>query len=236
MLEVWTSPVITVSLIYAGATTAGRNQQETRHGDHIEVQAQQRRRVPRLAVRNRIIAFNPCEGVRLPAKRKRDADHKVISRDDLRGRLLPAVPTRYRGIVATAAGTGLRRGEAAGLCLDALDLDRRRLRVIRTVVEVSGQNRFKAFPKSAAGRGTVPLPSWLLPVLAEHLAAVPRGDHGLLFGNSVGKPLRRSSRPSGRPSSTPRERRPAGCGSTTSGTPTPPGSWTTASRSTWCSG
>lgn len=148
--------------------------------------------VLRLAVRNRIIAVNPCEDVRLPKRRKRDTDHQVISRDDVRGRLLPALPMRYRGIVATAAGTGLRWGEAAGLCTDALDLDRRQLRVIRTVVEVSGNTRFKAFPKSAAGRRTVPLPAWLLPILAEHLATFPTGDHGLLFGNSVGKPLRRT--------------------------------------------
>ncbi|MFC5993637.1 tyrosine-type recombinase/integrase [Pseudonocardia hispaniensis] len=148
--------------------------------------------VLRSAVRSRIIAFNPCEGVRLPKQRKRDTDHQVISRDDLRGRLLPVVPTRYRALVGTAAGTGLRWGEATGLCLDALDLDRRQLRVIRTVVEVSGNTRFKAFPKSAAGRRTIPLPAWLLPILAEHLDLFPAGDHGLLFGNSVGKPLRRT--------------------------------------------
>lgn len=148
--------------------------------------------VLRLAVRNRIIAFNPCEDVRLPKRRKRDTDHQVISREDLRVRLLPAVPARYRGMTATVAGTGLRWGEAAGLCLDALDRDRRQLRVIRTVIEVSGNTRFKAYPKSAAGRRSVPLPAWLLPILAEHLDMFPAGDHGLLFANSVGKPLRRT--------------------------------------------
>ena len=144
------------------------------------------------AVRNRLIAFNPCEGVRLPRRRKRDTDEQVISREDLRTRLLPAVPARYRALVATAAGTGLRWGEAAGLCVDALDVDRRELRVIRTVVEVSGQTTFKAYPKSAAGRRTVPLPSWIMPILQEHRETFPAGEQGILFANSVGKPLRRT--------------------------------------------
>jgi integrase len=148
--------------------------------------------VLRSAVRNRLIAFNPCEGVRLPRRRRRDSDDQVITQEDLRTLLLPAVPARYRGIVATAAGTGLRWGEAAGLCSDAIAVDREQLRVIRTVVEVSGQTAFKPFPKSAAGRRTVPLPSWLVPLLRQHLLSYPLGEQGLVFGNAVGKPLRRT--------------------------------------------
>jgi integrase len=72
--------------------------------------------------------------------------------------LLPSAPERYRDIIATAAGAALRWGEAAGLCLDAVDLGARRLEVIRTVVEVSGHTAFKEYPKSAAGRRIIPLP------------------------------------------------------------------------------
>jgi integrase len=39
--------------------------------------------------------------------------------------------------VATAAGAGLRWGEAAGLRVDALDLDQGVIEVVRTVVECS---------------------------------------------------------------------------------------------------
>lgn len=110
------------------------------------------------AVRNRLIAFNPCEGIRLPRRRRQDTADQVISREEVRNKLLPAAPDRYRAIIATAAGTGLRWGEAAGLRLDALDLDRARLSVVRTVVEVSGHTSFKPYPKGSAGRRTVPLP------------------------------------------------------------------------------
>jgi integrase len=125
--------------------------------------------VLRSAVRNRLIAFNPCENIKVQKRRRRDTDEQVIERTAFRRRLLPAVPDRHRGIVGVAGGCGLRWGEAAGLCIDALDLDRGTLRVIRTVIEVAGHTSFKPYPKSTAGRRTVPLPGWLVTILRAHL-------------------------------------------------------------------
>jgi integrase len=148
--------------------------------------------VLRSAVRNRLIAFNPCEGIRLPRRRRHDTADQVISRQELRSKLLPATPDRYRAIIATAAGAGLRWGEAAGLRLDALDLKRARLSVIRTVVEVGGHTSFKPYPKSSAGRRTVPLPRWLMPIISEHLEQYPVPAEAPIYANAVGKPLRRT--------------------------------------------
>ena len=148
--------------------------------------------VLRSAVRNRLIATNPGEGVRLPQVRRSDTDERIISRHELRTVLLPAVPERHRALIATAAGTGLRWGEAVGLRIDALDLDRPALTVIRTVIEVNGHTSFKPFPKSSAGRRTVPLPPWLLPTLREHLDRWPTAPNSPIFANEVGAPLRRS--------------------------------------------
>ncbi|HEY3691360.1 MAG TPA: tyrosine-type recombinase/integrase [Pseudonocardiaceae bacterium] len=149
--------------------------------------------VLRSAVRNRLIPFNPAEGIRVPRTRRRDTDERIISRKELRVRLLPALPARYRSIVATAAGAGLRWGEAAGLRRDALDLDHGKLVVIRTVVEVAGHTSFKPFPKSAAGRRTVPVPPWLVAIIREHLERWPTDDHAPVFSNEVGSALLRSS-------------------------------------------
>ncbi|WNV89004.1 hypothetical protein [Umezawaea sp. Da 62-37] len=77
--------------------------------------------VLRSAVRNQLIGTNPCEGVRFPKLRKRDTEGQIISRDDFRIALLPAVPDRYRAVVTLAAGAGLRWGEAIGTRDDALD-------------------------------------------------------------------------------------------------------------------
>ena len=64
--------------------------------------------VLRSAVRHRLIAYNPCDDIRVPKRRKQDTDEQVIARDVFRHKLLPAVPDRYRGPVAIAGGAGLR--------------------------------------------------------------------------------------------------------------------------------
>ncbi|MBF6473712.1 MULTISPECIES: tyrosine-type recombinase/integrase [Nocardia] len=149
--------------------------------------------VMRSAVKNRIIGVDPTAGVRIPKRRKRDSDERYLSREEVRQQLLPAVrPERYRVFVAVAAFAGLRWGEAAGLCEDAVDLDAGLLRVIRTVTEVAGHVEFKPFPKSRAGRRTVPLPKWLVAELREYMRTYQRGPHGLIFTNEVGGPLRRT--------------------------------------------
>jgi len=146
----------------------------------------------RSAVRNRLIPFNPCDDVKVHKRRRRDTDDQVIERAVFRSRLLSAVPDRHRGIVGVAGGCGLRWGEAAGLCLDAVDLDRGALRVIRTVIEVAGHTSFKPYPKSTAGRRTVPMPGWLVMMLREHMARYPLGEGDLIFANEVGAALRRT--------------------------------------------
>jgi integrase len=148
--------------------------------------------VLRSAVRNRLIAFNPSEDVRIPRRRRRDTDDQVIEPAAFRRQLVPAVVERYRALVAVAGGTGLRWGEAIGLCDDAVDLDRGHLQVIRTVIEVSGHTSFKPYPKSTAGRRTIPLPSWLVTMLRDHMATFELGEGGLLFPNEVGGAPRRT--------------------------------------------
>ena len=127
-----------------------------------------------------------------PQRRRQDTDEQVIARDVFRRRLLPAVPDRYRGLVAVAGGAGLRWGEAAGLYADAVDLDASRLRVIRTVVEVAGHTQFKGYPKSTAGRRTIPLPGWLVEILRAHVELYGYGEADLLFANGVGGTHRRT--------------------------------------------
>ena len=146
--------------------------------------------VLRSAVRARLISSNPCEGVRLPRRRKRDSHGRTITREQLHTRLLPAVPAPYRGVVALAAGCGLRWGEIAGLRWDAVNLDTEEVRVIRTVVEVAGRTSFKPYPKSRAGRRTVPLPAFVAELLRERTKRGTDPD-ALVFANREGRPLLR---------------------------------------------
>jgi integrase len=137
-------------------------------------------------------ALNPCEDVAMPPLRRRDTDERIITRSDLRELLLPVVPDRYRALVATAAGTGLRWGEVIGLRPDAVNLDTPAVRVVRTVVEVSGNTSFKPYPKSMASVRTVPLPTWVVKALREHMQAFPVSDSGLIFRNEADSALRRT--------------------------------------------
>ncbi|NIL57804.1 hypothetical protein HCB18_13300 [Salinispora arenicola] len=60
------------------------------------------------AIRARLIGVNPCEGVRVPRGRAREAGPGTVSREAFFGRLLPAVPVEHRCIVWPR-----RRGGAA---------------------------------------------------------------------------------------------------------------------------
>ena len=144
-----------------------------------------------LAVRDRIIGENPAEGVRLPKRRRTDADEQVITREEFAA-LLPEIPERYRALVALAGGTGLRWGECVGLTWDAIDLDKAMVKVGRVGVEVAGSVSFKPYPKSRAGRRTVPLPPFVVRALRKHREVVPVGQFGEVFTNEAGGSMRRT--------------------------------------------
>ena len=60
------------------------------------------------------------------------------------------------------------------------------------MIEVSGHTAFKPYPKSAAGRRTIPLPLWLVEIISHHLATYYPGVEQLAYPNIVGMPLRRT--------------------------------------------
>lgn len=149
--------------------------------------------VLRTAVRDRLIGHNPCEGVRLTRRRRKDTDDQVITQHELVTQLLSAVPDRYRALVGLAGGTGLRWGECAGLRWDAVDLATRTLRVVRVAVEVSGHVTDKPYPKSRAGRRIVPIPGFVVELLTEHQRRYPPGVAGLVFTSRSGAAVRRTT-------------------------------------------
>jgi integrase len=147
------------------------------------------------AVRARLIAVNPAEGVRIPKPHNTRANPTTINPVDFFGKLLPAVPLRYRAMVCLAAMAGLRWGECAGLTWAAVDLDRRRLKVAQVAVETPSTVTLRPFPKSRAGQRVVPLPPALTESLTIHrnrLVTEP-GGNDLVFPARGGGPLRRNN-------------------------------------------
>lgn len=149
--------------------------------------------IMKAAVRGRLVAINPCEGVRLPTRRKGVASDVLITRGELTGKLLPEVPERYRALVLAAAYAGLRWGECAGLHWRSVNLAAGRIVVVETVVEVSGHLSMKPYPKTEAGRRSVPVPSLLGVQLRRQAEIVSAGPDDLVFPDSVGNHLRRSN-------------------------------------------
>lgn len=76
-------------------------------------------------------------------------------------------PHPLYAIVATAIGTGMRRGELCALAWGAVDLDASRLRVERSLEETKQGLRFKP-PKTTHGRRTISLPANVVQILREH--------------------------------------------------------------------
>jgi integrase len=118
------------------------------------------------AVESDMLARSPLRGIKLPQGEREEM--RTVTVGEL-GILLEEIPSHYRLLVATAAYTGLRFGELAGLRTGDIDPLRRTLTVRRGIVEVSGRIRVEE-PKTAASRRTVALPVWLAEDLAAHLA------------------------------------------------------------------
>ncbi|MGN9811138.1 tyrosine-type recombinase/integrase [Micromonospora sp. BQ11] len=145
------------------------------------------------AIRARLIAVNPCDGVRVARNRAREARPSTVSRDVFFGRLLPAVPAEYRGIVCAAAGAGLRWGECAGLPWEAVDLAQGLVHVAQVAVETHGGIVLRAYPKSRASIRAVPMPPFLVDELRRRRGPASPDRRALVFADGDGGPQRRSN-------------------------------------------
>jgi hypothetical protein len=67
-----------------------------------------------------LIALNTCEGIRLPRRRRQDTVDRVISRDQVRKKLLPAAPERYRQAKRESRQCGRRATVAHAIPLRVL--------------------------------------------------------------------------------------------------------------------
>jgi integrase len=132
------------------------------------------------AVDDRVISQSPCRRIRLP---KADDTEVVPPTVEEVLAMAATIGDRWRALVVTLAGSGVRIAELLGLEVADVDFLRRTIRVDRqrsqagTIVPV----------KSKSSRRTVPVGQVVIDELAAHLAAYP--SEGALFVNEVGEPL-----------------------------------------------
>lgn len=120
------------------------------------------------ARRDRVIAGDPTEGVRvMPA----DAREAWIPQGAQVVALRENLPPRYRAIVDVVLGSGLRAGEVFGLEVGHVDFLRDRS--LRVEQQLLANKCCLAAPKTTHSRRTVPLVQGTLDALSAHLARFP---------------------------------------------------------------
>jgi integrase len=108
--------------------------------------------------------------------------------------------TREYALWLLLATTGLRRGEALGLGWQHVDLDGKRLTIVRTLVDIEDADDDMPVwsdPKTAAGRRSVAIDDSTVAVLKAHkamragerlLAGAAHREHDLVFAQPDGRP------------------------------------------------
>lgn len=144
-----------------------------------------------LAVEDGRLSQNPAAALRLARtvqRRKRYLSHAEV------GALAQAVGQQPNGaelgydiLVLVLAYCGLRWGEASGLRVKDVDLERGRLNIEVTVVMVKGHQREEA-PKDYEHR-SIPIPAFLRPHLARQIAG-RSPDAPVFYGQRTGTWLR----------------------------------------------
>ena len=142
------------------------------------------------AVRDRLIALDPCTRLALPAVQRQRVVPLTVAQVEA---LVEALPERYQALAVVGAGTGLRQGELFGLQVADVDFLRRLVRVECQVQPAPGGRVVVAPLKNRAAARTIPLGRVVVFALAEHLRKHPAGDDGYVFTGPNGSPLSRGS-------------------------------------------
>ncbi|OBB35324.1 integrase [Mycolicibacterium fortuitum] len=140
------------------------------------------RMVLALAVEDKRIPRNPCDGVKAP--RRKHSDRAYLTHQQVAE--LAAALARDALVVLFLAYTGLRYGEMAALRVKHFDMLRRRVNIRESVTEVSGKLTWST-PKNHERR-SVPFPRFLAADLAARMEGKGRED--LVFSAPAGGVLR----------------------------------------------
>ncbi len=135
------------------------------------------RNVIRAAVRDRLLARDICDQVKLPRTRKADAAMSIPSPEQVGAamRACEDIEPWYATFIAVCAFAGLRRGEVSALKVSDVDFLRKEIRVQRQVQWTDdGQMEIRG-PKYGSER-TVFIPDGLVTILSEHIRMYRAGD------------------------------------------------------------
>lgn len=119
------------------------------------------------AVSLEIIARNVAHGIHPPKVRANEVE--ILRQDQITAVLIRLEGKEMFPIVSLALWTGMRRGELCGLAWGAVDLERKVIRVERSLEQTKTGLRFKP-PKTRSGRRTISLAASTIEMLRVHRA------------------------------------------------------------------
>ena len=148
------------------------------------------------AVKWHLVGANPARLADAPTVRRDEI--QPLTPEDARQFLNASRGDRLEALYSVAIAAGLRPGESLGLRWDDVDLDRRLLRVRSSVQRIKGAGLVVEELKSEHSKRTINLPQVCIDALRGHkerqdnerdLAGERWEEHGLVFPNTLGKPL-----------------------------------------------
>lgn len=156
------------------------------------------------AICNRLVTYNPCEGIGLPKTKKKQI--RVLTVEEQREILCHAKGRVHENLIYVALGTGMRSGEMLGLTWDDVDFGKREIKVNKTLVYIkdmqTGKYVFKVqTPKTSSGVRMIPMQDSVYKALKRQriklkemqMAAeeweVQPGFENLVFLSQNGKPI-----------------------------------------------
>jgi integrase len=151
-----------------------------------------------VAVRRRILAFNPARMAELTPTAARTSSRRALSPDEATALWHALEGERLGNLFRLMLTTGLRPGEALGLCWDAVDLDGGLLHVRRAIRRYGGRAELVDDVKTAGSWRTITLPAPAVAVLHDQHGVVRElrlaarvwalVDHELVFPTAQGTP------------------------------------------------
>lgn len=166
------------------------------------------------AVRWGMVSKNVCDLVTPPRIVSREVT--PLSVEQARQLMNQMHGHRLKVLFTTAVVTGMRRGELLALRWSEVDVERKRLMVLRSVDFVAGYGYVEGKPKTAAGKRMIDLPGFLVDLLKQHRAqqeelkanaehwenrdlVFPNLSGGYLHPNHMGEAFRNLLRDAGLP-------------------------------------
>lgn len=156
------------------------------------------------AVHNRIIIFNPCEGVEIPKTKTKAI--RVLTVEEQKEVLKHAKGKLHENLITVALGTGMRGGELLGLQWSDIDFKKREISINKTLVYIKDLETKKYFfkyqtPKTKNSIRVIPMQESVYKALkrqriqikemqlASNEWATLEGFENLVFTGRNGKPI-----------------------------------------------